>query len=195
VSPRTFTGLAPPSREFTAGHRAGCTNPHRTLSFVVRGATSWDDGGAAHYCLTCGGCWLGRIIPLTADELDRVSRRFATPHSTCPDGCGQSGMPGVRAPCYPDGDTLHEFVERCDACQLYDGDQSAAEALVAAFNATNPPLPLVVRRRYDSVALDAWRPFVTRVGAPDDVDLFACGASWCGCHPHAEYPIPEPALS
>lgn len=48
----------------------------------------------------------------------------------CPDGCeANEDIPGVRWPSETNGDDSHPYVERCDACQRYDSDDDAADAL------------------------------------------------------------------
>lgn len=47
------------------------------------------------------------------------------------EGCAHCKYPGVRWPASPDGDSTFSYVERCDYCERYDGDLSAALHLAA----------------------------------------------------------------
>jgi hypothetical protein len=92
---------------------------------------------------------------------DAIAKKIAPfVHISC--GC----LAGVLAPWGQDTD--HCFVERCDDCQRYPDDETAAEAL-ARFAG------LVAHRRYDDATLNFYRPFVTLRGASDDSDFYVVG--------------------
>lgn len=42
---------------------------------------------------------------------------------------GHGPIPGVIWPMHSDGDSRHDWVERCDECEVYVDDYAAAEAL------------------------------------------------------------------
>jgi hypothetical protein len=46
--------------------------------------------------------------------------------NTC-EGCSHCRFPGVRWPASPDGYDDLSYVDRCDYCERYDGDESAAK--------------------------------------------------------------------
>ena len=116
--------------------------------------------------------------------VDKACGALADPGNDC-DGCGTQGspgMPGVLAPCLPDGDASHAFVERCDSCQRYASDEAAAISFATRAG-------LIVHRRYDSEERTTWRVFVTTPGAPDDTDLYGIGADTFGCFPTSEVAV------
>lgn len=115
---------------------------------------------------------------LTYDELIAIADTLTEPTNDCDEGCA-GGMPGVLAPCFPDGDESHLFIECCDTCLRYPDDTAAAEAFAAATG-------LVVKYRFDNGTLRYWRPFIARPGSTDARDVYGVGSNWCGCYPDHE---------
>ncbi len=114
------------------------------------------------------------------EQVHEASTKLADPANDC-DSCSNE-MPGVIAPCLPDGDDAHAFVERCDECGRFTDDVEAIEAFAKATG-------LNVRRRYDDASLKYWRPFVASPGSPDDRDFYGVGANEFGCWPNSEHHV------
>lgn len=54
------------------------------------------------------------------------------PENGC-EGCSHCLFPGIRWPASPDGFSDRSWVERCDTCELYGGDEEAAKAVAGHF--------------------------------------------------------------
>lgn len=119
---------------------------------------------------------------LTETELANRALALSDPNHDC----DQCSPPGVCAPMYPNNDTNHLFIQRCDNCQFVDDDNDAAQVIADA-------LGLVVHVRYDDEHLEYFRPFVTLAGAADDADFYCVDADEFGCNPHEEVRIERPS--
>lgn len=71
------------------------------------------------------------------------------------DGCEGHAFPGIRWPTAPNSDTSRKWVERCDACERFDSDESAAEWLVENYGPENARLGFAA-----VVGLEGPRPYV-----------------------------------
>lgn len=74
------------------------------------------------------------------------------------EGCsGHAGPPGVRWPTAPNGDGSRQWVERCDTCERYDSDETAASAVLGIYRGTGAAAHLGHAR---PAGLDAETPYV-----------------------------------
>ena len=127
------------------------------------------------------------MAQITLVEVEHLSATLKSADNDC-EACA-SGMPGVLAPCLPDSDASHAFIQKCDLCEVIEDDDAATEAFAMATG-------LIAHRRFDDDSLTRWRPFVARAGDEDDTDLVCVWTAGpqneFGVHPDDERPLDTP---
>jgi hypothetical protein len=85
------------------------------------------------------------------------------------EGCWHCEFPGIRWPASPDGFTDLSYVDRCDACQLYESDEDAAQALAQHYGVawgyaerTNPANIRWTPDENDGLDYTGWSAFIDR---------------------------------
>lgn len=89
------------------------------------------------------------------------------------EGCYHCAFPGIRWPASPDGYSDLSYVDRCDYCERYDGDESAAKFLAEkldvrwgyAYREADPKTDEDIRwepAEEDGLRYDGWSCFIDR---------------------------------
>jgi hypothetical protein len=58
---------------------------------------------------------------------------IGVPNGVYCEGCEDGIFPGIRWPSATNGDTNHEWIERCDSCERYPDDFAAAEVVLQEY--------------------------------------------------------------
>jgi hypothetical protein len=93
-------------------------------------------------------------IVVSATEADRFQ---GVPNGVYCEGCQGHVFPGVRWPTEANGDTKHDWVERCDICQRFPTDAAAAAHVAEFYKDARAPLASDTGKPFGS---DHRTPFV-----------------------------------